>query len=469
MSDRPDTYQKALRINLNEAQYGTFAEIGAGQEVAGWFFRVGGASGTIAKTISAYDMAVSDAIYGPSDRYVSRQRLEAMLVHEYRLTLERLQAARGSTTAFFAFADTVATRRYQQHGDGHGWMGVRFQTRPAGDASEIILHVKMRDTHRDHEREALGILGVNLLYGALEQHADAATLLASLMDDLSRDRIEIDMIRCTGPAFAGVDNRVLSLQLVQKEFTDAALFTADGEVAQPSDVLHKRSVLVARGRFRPITTVALDVVERGHEQFIADPRLAGETPLVLLEMTLHDLALERGIDYDDFLARVDILRALGKAVIVSRYGRFFPLVEWLARHTQKMIGLTLGVPTLQNVVDAKFYDDLDAGVLESAGRTFKDNVTLYVYPGRDPATGAVVTADTLPIAPTERLLLAYLLETRRIQPIRRYDTSLLDVSAADVRRSIEAGDAAWERMTPPAIVPLIKERRLFGWRPPRAI
>jgi hypothetical protein len=468
MNDRPDTHQKALRINLNEPQYGTFAEIGAGQEVAGWFFRVGGASGTVAKTISAYDMAVSDAIYGQSDRYVSRQRLEAMLAYEYGLTLERLQAARGSTTTFFAFADTVATRRYQARGDGHGWMGVRFQTRPGGDASEIILHVRMRDRDRDHEREALGILGVNLLYGALQHHADASTLLASLMDDLSRDRIEIDMIRCTGPAFAGVDNRVLSLQLVEKEFTDAALFTAEGEVAQPSDVLYKKSLLVARGRFRPITTASLDVLERGYEQFIADPRLAGETPLVFLEMTLQGLALERGIDYDDFLARVDLLRALGKAVIVSRYFRFFRLVEWLAGHTQKMIGLTLGVPALQDVIDAKFYDDLDAGVLESAGRTFKDNVTLYVYPSRDPATGAVITAETLPIAPSERLLHAYLMESRRIQPIRRYDPSLLGVSAVDVRRSIEAGDAMWERMVPPAIVPLIKERRLFGWHPPGA-
>jgi hypothetical protein len=434
--------------------------------VARWFFHVGSASGTVAKTISAYDMAVSDAIYGRCDRYVSRQRLEAMLAHEYGLTLERLQAPRGSTTTFFAFADTVATRRYQQNGDGHGWMGVRFQTCPGGDASEIILHVKMRDLDRDHEQEALGILGVNLVYGALHHHADAATLLASLMDDLSRDRIEIDMIRCTGPAFAGVDNRVLSLWLVQNEFTDAAMFTADGDVAQPSDVLYKKSVLVARGSYRPITTVALDILERGYEQFTADPRLAGETPLAFLEMTLQDLALERGIDYDDFLARVDILRALGKSVIVSRYRRFFRLVEWLARNTEKMIGLTLGVPTLRDVIDAKFYDDLDAGVLESVGRMFKDNVTLYVYPHRDPATGVVVTAETLPIAPTERLLLAYLLETRRIQPIRRYDPNLLDVSAADVCRSIEAGDAAWERMTPAAIVPLIKERRLFGWKPP---
>ena len=465
MSHPTDTHQKALRINLDEQQYGSFAEIGAGQEVARWFFRVGGASKTVAKTISAYDMAVSDAIYGRSDRYVSRQRLEAMLEYEYALTLERLQATRGSTR-FFAFADTVATRRYQQRDDGHGWMGVRFQIRPGGDASEIILHVKMRDRVRDHEQEALGVLGVNLLYGALYLHADAATLLTSLMDELSRDRIEIDMIRCTGPAFAGVDNRVLSLQLAEKEFTDAALFTADGEVAQPSDVLYKKPVLVARGRFRPITTVALDVLERGHEQFIADPRLAGETPLVFLEMTLHDLAVERGIDYDDFLARVDILRALGKAVIVSRYFRFFRLVEWLTRHTQKMIGLTLGVATLQNVVDAKFYEDLDAGILESVGRMFKDNVTLYVYPQRDRATGALVTAETLPIAPTERLLHAYLLENRRIQPISRYDPTLLDVSSAEVRRRIEAGDASWERMTPAAIVPLIKERRLFGWKPP---
>lgn len=444
MSDSTDTHQKALRINLSDAQYGAFAEIGAGQEVARWFFRVGGAARTVAKTISAYDMAVSDAIYGHSDRYVSRQRLEAMLAHEYALTVERLHAARGSTTTFFAFGDTVAMRPYQQHGDGHGWMGVRFQIRPGGDASEIILHVKMRDRVRGHEQEALGILGVNLLYGALYHHADATTLLASLMDELSRDRIEIDMIRCTGPAFAGVDNRVLSLQLAEKEFTDAALFTADGEVAQPSDVLYKKPVLVARGRFRPITTVALDVLERGHEQFIADPRLAGEAPLVFLEMTLHDLALEQGIDYDDFLARVDILRALGKAVIVSRYLRFFRLVEWLRRHTQKMIGLTLGVPALQDVVDARFYEDLDAGILESVGRLFKDNVTLYVYPHRDRATGALVTAETLPIAPTDRHLHAHCWRTGASSPspatTRACSMCPQPMSAAASRRAMRRGN-----------------------------
>jgi len=246
----PSTHDKALRINLDAAKYGTFAEIGAGQEVARWFFRVGGAAGTVAKTISAYDTAVSDALYGPTDRYVSRRRLEAMLEHESAVLVEQLGPRRGDRTTFFVFGDTVATRSYSRHQDGHGWLGVRFQTVPRTEPSQVIIHVRLLDKEPPREQAALGVLGVNLLYGALYQHETPTALIASLLDELRRDRVEVDMIELRGPAFAGVDDRLMSLQLVEQAFTDAAMFTADGEVVQPSDVLHERPILGERGSGR---------------------------------------------------------------------------------------------------------------------------------------------------------------------------------------------------------------------------
>jgi hypothetical protein len=462
---RPSTHQKALQLNLDESKYGTFAEIGAGQEVAGWFFHVGHAAGTVAKTISAYDMAVSDAIYGRSDRYVSRARLESMLEYEFDLLRRRLNDTRGDTSRFFVFADTVATRNRSRQATGHGWLGMRFQTEPRSAPSEVIVHVNMLDNERVHEQEALGIIGVNLLHAAMYYHSEPAVLIDALVDDLSHDRIEVDMIKFSGPGFAGVDNRLMSLQLVEKAFTDAALFTADGEVVQPSEVLYKKPILVERGRFRPITNLTLDLLERAREQFLEEPQLHGEAPVVLLEMTLRDLASESGIDQRDFLARVDILRTLGQTVLISSYGRYFRLVEYLSRYTQKMIGIALGIPSIRDIADDKYYPDLQGGMLESVGRLFKQNVTLYVYPSLDPSSGNVVTIEQLEIEPRARHLLAYLIENHRLVPIRKYNPEYLPIISSEVLRGIQSGDVSWENLVPASIVGAIKRDRLFGWQP----
>jgi hypothetical protein len=459
------TYQKALQINLDAGKYGAFAEIGAGQEVARWFFHVGRASNTVAKTISAYDMSVSDAIYGRSERYVSRQRLEAMLEHEWGLLLERLQATRGERSAFFVFADTVATRNPTRDENGHGWLGLRFQTHPGGPPSEIIIHVHMLDKESARAQDALGVVGVNLIHAALFQHDQPSVLLAALLDDLSRERIEIDMLKLGGTAFADVDNRLMSLQLVEGGFTNAALFRADGEVVQPSEVLYKRPILVERGSFRPITNLTLDLLTRAHEQFLQDPRLQGESPVVLMEMTLHDLASESGIDHRDFLARVDILRELGQTVLISSYGRYFRLVEYLARYTQKRIGIAVGIPSLRDITDQQHYEDLAGGLLESSGRLFKTGVTLYVYPTRAPETGTVITADALPVLPSIQPLITYLLEHRFVEPIRNYNPDYLSIRTPDVLAKLQSGDRAWETMVPPPIVHAIKRNKLFGWQP----
>src|SRR4051812_27728486 len=238
VEEKLNTGQKAFQINLDAKRFGTFAEIGAGQEVARWFFHVGKASATVAKSISAYDMAVSDELYGATGHYVSRQRLQSMLEREFEQLQKRLVEKPGMPGAPFVFADTVATRSRGRHGGGQGWMGVRFQASPGDPVSEIIIHIKMLDAESVAEQEAVGIVGVNLAYGAFYLYKDPKALTVGLMDGLTRRRIEIDMIRFDGPAFAGVDNRLMSLQLVESSLTDAVLFTAAGEVVQPSEVLY---------------------------------------------------------------------------------------------------------------------------------------------------------------------------------------------------------------------------------------
>src|SRR5438874_12728529 len=303
--EKLDTSQKAQRINHDAKRYGTFAEIGAGQEVARCFFRAGGAASTVAKTISAYDMAVSDAIYGPTDRYVSRRRLRAMLDHEYQLLEQRLAEKQGSRTAFFVFANTVATRREE----GHGWLGIRFQAEAGAGPSEILIHVRMLDKENVRQQEALGIIGVNFIHGTFYLHRAPESLIRSLLDNLTWERVEVDMIRFSGPAFGRVENRLMALQLVRQGLTEAAMLTAKGEAIQWAEVLYNKPVLVQRGSFRPVTKATLDVLERGFEQFILEPELNGETPVVLMEMTLRHLTTGDVIEEQDFLDRAETLSA----------------------------------------------------------------------------------------------------------------------------------------------------------------
>jgi hypothetical protein len=456
------THQKALQINLDLSKYGTFAEIGAGQEVARWFFRVGGAAGTIAKSISAYDMIISDAIYGHSDRYVSRQRLETMLNHEYGLLLERLREKRGSTTRFFVFADTVVARSYSRHDDAHGWLGIRFQTEPGVEPSQIIVHVRLWDKENLQEQEALGIIGVNLIHGAMCLHNDPATLIVSLVDNVGADRIEVDLMQFSGPAFAHVDNRLMALQLVQGGLTNAALFTSDGTLIQPADAFYKKCILVSRGSFRPVTKVTLDMLKCAQANFVQEPNVQGEEVLTLMEMTLKNLTDGDKIDHRDFLERVDILAALGKTVLISNFAEHHRLASYFFRYTKKMIGMAMGVPTLKEIFDEKYYADLAGGILESFGRMFKNDLKLYVYPLLDAKTGALINAANLRVAPNLRHLHAYLIENRFIEGLRDYDESVLSVFSRDVLQKIRSGDRSWEEMVPAEVAQKIRERSLFG-------
>lgn len=452
-----DTGQKALQINLDAKRYGAFAEIGAGQEVARWFFRVGGAAGTVAKTMSAYDMAVSDAIYGATDRYVSRRRLTAMLEHEYSLLLERLEAKRGGKVAFFAFANTVATSKEK----GNGWLGIRFQAEPGADPSDVYIHVRMLDKESVRQQEALGVIGVNLLHGTFYHYHEPEILIRRLLDNLTWERVEVDMIRLAGPAFAGVDNRLLALQLVQGDLTEAALFTADGESAQWAEVLYKKPVLVLRGSFRPVTRATLDVLERGLEQFVAEPDLNGEKPVVLMEMTLRHLTTGDAIDTADFLQRASTLQALGRSVLISNFRRFHRLAWYLGRYTNRPIGLPLGCSHLKEIFNPAFYNESEGGLLGGLGQLFRNPARLYVYPHMDLDTGELMTVDNFPIAPELRHLYRHLVENGFIQGITRYDQKLASIRRMDVLRRIMANDPSWRTMVPPQIVDLIERDRLF--------
>src|ERR1051325_2042272 len=454
-----DTNQKAQRINHDAKRYGTFAEIGAGQEVARCFFRAGGAAGTVAKTIAAYDMSVSDAIYGATERYVSRSRLRAMLDYEYDLLLERLEDKRGAKTAFFTFANTVATRRE----GGDGWLGIRFQAEPSSDSSEILIHVRMLDKESVRQQEALGIIGVNLIYGTFYLHREPDALIRSLLDNLTWERVEVDIVRFSGPDFSKVDNRLMALQLVRGGLTEAAMFTAQGEAVQWAEVLYNKPALVLRGSFRPVTKATLDVLERALEQFVRESDVTGET-VVLVEMTLRHLTQAEVIEEKDFLHRAEMLSALGKTVLVSNFRRFHRLASYLSRYTKEPLGLAIGASKLAEIFNETFYNESEGGLLGGLGQLFKNPARLYAYPSYDFKSGQVVTAENFQVTPRLKHLYRHLLENRFIQGIERHDSNLLRIRSGDVLSKIRTGDDSWEKLVPPKIVEIIKRNALFGYR-----
>lgn len=461
-----DPHQKALAINLDAVRYGTMAEIGAGQETARWFFRAGGAAGTIAKSMSAYDMKFSDAIYGQSPRYVSRDRLRAMLEHEYDLLEERLDEHRGAECTFFAFANTVAARSFTRKTDGQGWLGIRFQTRPREVPSQIDIHVNLHGRKNLQDQETLGILGVNLIYGAMYMHATPAALLLSIMDQLYPELVEIDMIEFTGPAFEQVDNRLMALYLVQNGFSNAAMFSADGRVAHVADALWKKAVLIERSRFRPPTKLTMNLLDCAQAAFLEDNAMAPESLMVLSEMTLDNLSEGGDIDVQDYLCRVDILCALGKNVLISNYGEFYRLAQFLFRYTDMPIAIAMGAPSIREIFDEKYYEDLPGGILESCGRLFKNALRLYVCPAIDLNSGARIGINELEVVPHLRHLYAYLLENGFIKSLDTINADYLSIYSHDVLEKIRVGTAEWESMVPDQVVQMIKEQRLFNWTSP---
>src|SRR5207248_2945523 len=335
--------------------------------------------------MSAYDMTFSDAIYGRAGRYVSRARLQTMLDHEYDLLIERLDSQFGAEKTFFVFADTVAARSFKQRSESHGWLGVRFQSEPRSQPSEIIIHVRLLDEVNVDQQEALGVIGVNLVHGAFYCR-EPEKLISSLQENLGPSRIEVDMIKFSGPLFQSVDNRLMSLQLVSQGLTNAVMFKANGETVQPAEVFYKKALLVERGSFRPVTYATNDMLDGACRVFLQQSNCSKDDLVVLMEMTLENLLAGGQLNHADFLARVDILGALGRTVLISKFAEYYRLASYLFRYTNKKIGLVMGVPSLIEIFDEKYYPNLEGGILEALGRMFKGGLKLYVYPMIDETT-----------------------------------------------------------------------------------
>ncbi len=458
------TKEKALSINLDNSIYGAFSEIGAGQEVANNFFKVGGASGTIAISLSAYDKEISDSMYGGNERYVSESRLNKMLDFGYLVVKKRL-ISRRKTAKFFNFANTVQTINYQKTNYGHGWIGLRFQLRPESEPNECVIHVHLHDNEARLQQEAIGILGVNLLYGCHFYHHDPEYLLNSLLDEISRERVEINMFRLSGPDFETVDNRLMALKLVKNGLTEATLFGPDGGVLQPSEELYKKNVLLLRGRFRPVTHVNLDMHEQGIEQFGADPDVDPEKLKVIFELTLKDLSDDGTIDEKDFLDRVDILCSLGHTVMISNYVKYYKVCNYLSQFTKgNKIGLILGIYSLQTIFDPRYYDNLQGGILEAFGLGFGHNVKILVYPAQIPMSDEFYTTENFDVEPELAGLLQYFVANGILEDMKSAKKEHMHIYSDNVLKMIRNGEEGWQDMVPKKVAKAIIENKLFDYK-----
>ena len=463
--------QKARRINLDADLYGTFAEIGAGQETVRHFFRAGGASQTIAKAMSAYDKDFSNAIYGPEpgNRFVCESRLKNMLRHEYGLMLERLNRKDHPTKKFFTFANTVASSTYERPHSGHGWIGVRFQTAPDRPTSDVIIHVRLHDPDISLQQESIGIMGVNLIHACFFHHKDPQEIMTALYDNVSRHVVEIDMIQMNGPDFSQVDNRLLSLQLVKRGYTDAVIFGPDGQNLQASEALYKKNILAIRGSFRPVTKVNIDMIMNGYNMFIKENRVDRQNLQVLFEITLNNLQSDTGdVDEKDFIDRADILCSLGQTVLISNYQEYYKLVEYFSRYTKARMGLIMGVNNLIEVFEEKYYRHLNGGMLEAFGILFTRDLKVYVYPSKPSQEAEIMTLESMPVHPRLRPLYDYLISNKRMVDIESYDPTVLHIFSKAVLQMIRDAKPGWEDMVPPYVDNMIKDNRLFGYVPPKS-
>lgn len=463
MADRKrlDTYEKALAINLDLERYGVFAEIGAGQETANWFFRVSGSAGTVAKTISAYDMTMSDALYGKGDRYVSQDRLQSMLEYEYDLLEQRLGPERGKETTFFSFCNTVRARGYQDSGECHGWLGIRLQLKPETKPCDIVLHIRLLDETNSDQMEALGKVGVNLIHAAFNHRDSLHEFVESLADGVHAGSVEIDMLRFSGEGFRYVDNRLCALQLVQSGLTDAAMFNAKGEIVQAADAIYKRPILLLRGSFNPVLKLHLDMIRQSRTVFsnlMTDEQK--ERSLEICEISMNNLLRDGGaVDHEDFIDRADTLQALGKTVLISRSAEFHRIATYLSRYTAEPIAIILSIGLINELFKTKWSDNLAGGVLESFGRLFKNRVQLFVYPWHNTKSMELVTAENFKAPKDWQYFYRHLMQNDQIRTVGVGDPSLLANTGRKIMKMIESKDDSWRDWVPVEAHPMV-ERKL---------
>ena len=462
----PSIEAKALRINLNQNIYGSFAEIGAGQETVRHFFRAGGASGTIAKAMSAYDKDFSDAIYGIEDdrRYVTEARLKKMLTHETNLLQNRISRDKNPNKLYFTYANTVATIDFAKKFKGHGWVGIRYQVEPDSDFNEIILHVRFHENDARLQQLTLGVMGVNLVYGAYYKHDSPIKLLRYLYDHIDKDKIEIDTINFSGPQFDRVDNRLMSLQLLKNGFTEAVMFGPDGNNILAGKILYKKNILALRGSFRPVTKVNMDMYEKSLELFLNESRVNKDKTEVIFEITLSNLRAEGEIDEKDFMDRAQLLCNLGQTVMISNFQEYYKLVEFFSRYTKERLALAMGVNNLVDIFDESYYRHLSGGILEAFGKLFFKDLRVYLYPMQDPETGELTTSENLKVHPRMKELYKFFKYNGRVVDIENYNPDILTIFSREVLKMISQGQSGWEKLLPEGIASIIKEQKLFGYK-----
>jgi hypothetical protein len=462
---RPSVQRKSLRINLNENIYGTFVEIGAGQEVARHFYRVGAASGTIAKSMSAYDKSFSDSIYGKEEdsRYVTQNRLDKMLSHEMNLLEKRISRKKYPNKFFFVYANTVATIDFVKKFKGHGWMGIKFQTDPKDDYSEIKLHLRFHQNEAKLQQESLGIMGVNLIYGAFYKHNEPLKLMKYLYDHIDDQSIEIDTINFSGPLFKDVDNRLISLELVRLGMTDAVVFDETGTNVLPAQVLYKKNILTLRGSYRPITKVNEEMFKKSLEAFLEEKGVKKENTIVLLEITLSNLRSTGDIDDSDYLDRAKLLCSLGHMVMISNFSEYYKLVKYLTRYTKKQLGLTMGVTNLIEIFDEKYYDGVKGGILEAFGNIFKNNMKIYLYPVLDKQKDTVIDSTNLKLEDNMKEFYKYFKVNDKIRDLE-FNKDYLNIFSKDVLKQIKNNTPGWEDKLPEGVSDLIIKKKMFGYK-----
>ena len=460
------TNAKALRINLDEKKYGTIVEIGAGQEVARQFFIAGAAAGTIAKTMSAYDMKFSDAIYGVQEdrRYVSRSRVRAMMGQEFDLVVQRIAEVRPRSSRFFAYAATVAAKSFKSNNECHAWCGVRIQMYPGAEPSDIIVHVRMFDDNAEAQQQALGIVGVNLIYAAYYYFEDPRKVIDSLTDNMKPNRIEIDSVEFHGPYFDDLDNRAKNIHLIRSWKTRAIMFKPDGSVAVPAEMLYKKNVITIRGSFRPVTNLNEDMIEQGKKAFLEQKGVTESDTVAIAEISINDAyGNDAKFPEDDLIARVQLLNSLGYNVMVSDYTRYFSLRAYFRQYTKKHIGIVVGMVNVKQIFDESFYRGVEGGILEGFGKLFPDNTKLFVYPERA-EDGQPTTFTEVKVPEHLRFLYRHLLENGFVAGIECSDANLFNIYSREVLKQIPTENTEWQAVVPEKAVKEIIDKKMFGYR-----
>ncbi len=457
--------RKAFNINMDNSIFGSFAEIGGGQETVRFFFQAGGASHTIAKSSSAYDMALSDNVYGksPGNRYVSQQRLRKMLDVEFTNTTDVLSNKKEPNVRFFAFANTVSILNYQKTNESNGWLGCKFQLSSQCEPNEVIMHVRLLENEGIQQQTTLGILGVNLLYACYYYHQSPTTFIKSLTDSISKDSLEITLLSMSGKELDYIDNRLLGVQLVKNHLCPAIIFDKHGNVQQPADLMYKRCVLAFRGSFRPITYTGFDILRSSYSMFKRDSHYTKENTLSLCEITMNNLLEDGDFHERDFLTRVDILNGMGQNVMISNFKEYYRLVEYFSRFKIENLRVVVGADTLEKILDEHYYQDLKGGILEAFGKLFIYNTKLYVYPSFDSINDKVITSVSIPLNESIEPLYKYLISKRKIIDLPGYKKKFLDIHSKDVIKAIQTNDKSWEDKVPVYISEWIKRNNLFGY------